>query len=575
MAGAVLRQQKWVLKELPSEIPCCETVTGLHPVLCRLLGQRGLVGHEQLEAFLDPKLRDLSDPFDLPEMEKAVVWILQAVDEKQSICVYGDYDVDGISSITVLLLVLQAYGISARPFVPIRGKEGYGLSEQAVERCLDEGPRPDLLVTVDCGTVSHEPIRALQEQGIDVVVVDHHEKNDLGRPPCVALVNPKFEATPYEYLCAAGVSFKLAHALLKQRPLQDFDLKKLLEIVALATIADIVPLVGENRLLVRQGLKRLPQTENLGLKALMKVTGLNGRTTSNDIGFRLGPRINAAGRMDHPEEALNTLLSDSPCSAHQLAERLDDYNRLRQKTELQILAEVEEELAKNHDVEKEPVIVLGSRRWHPGVVGIVASRLMRKYHRPSFVIAVNEDGIGKGSGRSIEGVSLVDGIQSGREFLIAGGGHHMAAGITLREEQIAAFRQCFAQFVEQEASEEDMSPRLSIDAELDLGALDLEFLEQYERLQPFGSGNPTPVFVARDVWLSEPPRSLKNSHLKLWLRQGVVEKDAIYFGGGERELPEPPWDVAFTVDRNHFRGTTSCQMLIRDVRPASNWSEDS
>lgn len=563
-------QREWVLKEEPAEVPCCAESQELHPVLRQLLGQRGFIEDVCVQKFLNPKLRDLSDPFALPEMAQAVDRVLQAIDSGEEICIYGDYDVDGISSITVLARVLKAYGASVRPFIPIRSQEGYGLSEEALARCLSEGAKPGLLIAVDCGTVSHEPIQFLSDEGIDVVVVDHHEKSHLGRPPCVALVNPKFSHTQFEYLCAAGVTFKLAHALLRTRPLADFDLKKLLELVALATIADIVPLVDENRLLVRQGLKRLPASESPGLQALMKVTGLNGFTTSSDVGFRLGPRINAAGRMDRPQEALETLLTESLSSATELAERLNDYNRLRQKTELQILDEAEAMLADDPGFYDAPSIVLGSRSWHPGVVGIVASRLMRKYHRPCFIIAFNDEGIGKGSGRSIEGVSLVEGIQANEELLIAGGGHHMAAGISLEEEALPAFRDGFAQHVREKISAKTLKPHLLIDAELDIGALDLEFLHQYEQLQPFGSGNPTPVFVAREVWPTDTPRALKNGHFKFWLRQGMSEKDAIFFGAGEREFPEPPWDIAFTIDRNCFRGNTSCQMLIRDIRAASS-----
>jgi single-stranded-DNA-specific exonuclease len=568
MAETKTRTRRWILRDNPEAVPCCEAVAGLHEVLQRLLGQRGFVEDTCVGNFLEPKLQDLSDPFELPEMADAVARVFEAVDQEQEICVYGDYDVDGITSITLMQTVLQAYGARVRHFVPVRSTEGYGLSESAIERCLCEGVQPDLFITVDCGTVSHGPIEQLRARGIDVIVVDHHERGEAGRPGCVALINPKFEETPYGYLCAAGVVFKLAHGLLKTRPLENFDLRDVLDLVAVATISDIVPLVGENRLLVWQGLKRLPNTSNQGLRALMDVTGLNGYASSSDVGFRIGPRINAAGRMDRPDEALSTLLANSSADAKQLAERLDDYNKQRQKTELRILAEAEAQVAEVHDVENDPVIVVGSRAWHPGVVGIVASRLMRKYHRPAFVVAIDEQGIGKGSGRSVEGISLVKAIRNGEEFLIAGGGHHMAAGISVHEEQLAAFRDSFSRFVLKEAAPEDLEPKLHIDGILELGDLDLDFLHQYERLQPFGSGNPVPVFVARDVWLSEAPRILKNNHLKLWLRQGQAEKDAMFFGGGERELPEPPWDVAFTIDRNCFRGVTSCQMLVRDIRPA-------
>ncbi|MEM9080289.1 MAG: single-stranded-DNA-specific exonuclease RecJ [Verrucomicrobiota bacterium] len=568
MASLAATARRWILRESPESEPCCGNVRDLHPVLCRLLGQRGIVEEEHVSRFLEPRLQDLGDPYEIPELVEAVERIFRAVDEGEAICIYGDYDVDGISSITVLETVLRAYGAKVRHFVPVRGVEGYGLSEAALKRCMAEGEAFSLLIAVDCGTVSHEPIRRLAEEGVEVIVVDHHERGPDGRPPCVAIVNPKFSETHFDYLCAAGVVFKLAHGLLKARPLEDFDLRDLLDVVAVATIADIVPLVGENRLLVRHGLRRLPKTVNPGLRALMAVTGLNGYATSSDVGFRIGPRINAAGRMDRPEEALSVMLTDCDRSARDLAERLDDYNRERQKRELEILAEAEAQLAETFDEENDAVIVLGSRKWHPGVVGIVASRLMRKYYRPTFVVAIDEKGVGKGSGRSIEGVSLVEAIEANREQLVAGGGHHMAAGISVEEEKLDLFREGFDEFVKREAKAEDLEPRLHIDGEVELEDLDLDFLAQYERLQPFGSGNPVPVFMARGVWLSEAPRRLKNNHLKLWLRQGVTERDAMFFGGGEMDLPDPPWDLAFTVDRNHFRGTTTCQILVRDIRPA-------
>ena len=382
MGGAATRTRRWILRDRPAEVPTCGAITGLHPVLQELLGQRGFVEESCVGNFLEPRLKDLSDPFELPEMTGAVERIFQAVDQGEEIVVFGDYDVDGITSITIMRSILHAYGAKVRTFIPVRSSEGYGLSDAAIERCLKEGPRPSLFITVDCGTVSHGPIEELGKQGIEVIVVDHHERGEAGRPDCVALINPKFESTPYAYLCAAGVVFKLAHGLLKTRPLADFDLKSVLDLVAVATIADIVPLVGENRLLVRHGLRRLPDTQNVGLRALMDVTGLNGHASSSDVGFRIGPRINAAGRMDRPDEALSTLLAGSPAEAKELAERLDNYNRERQKTELRILTEAEAQVAEVHDVENDPVIVVGSRNWHPGVVGIVASRLDAEVSSP-------------------------------------------------------------------------------------------------------------------------------------------------------------------------------------------------
>lgn len=532
-------------------------------ILKHLVRQRGISDDAAMESFLRPRLRDLSDPFLIPDMKAAVDRILQAIDRKQKICIYGDYDVDGISSITLMTKILHAYGLEPRAFIPRRGPEGYGLSLAALARCMEEGEKPDLLISVDCGTVSTVEVAHLRNQGIDVVIIDHHEPSPEGRPDCAALVNPKC-GSDFTYLCAAGVVFKVGHALLKTRPV-DLDLKELLDLVAVATIADIVPLIEENRRLVRHGLKHLSVTLNPGLRALQEVTGMSGHATSMDVGFRIGPRINAAGRMDFPEDALATLTTDCRRSASELAQKLDDYNRQRQAHEALTRKEAVEQLSTGFDPVKDPVIVLGSRSWHHGVVGIVASRLMRQYHKPTFVIAIDANGVGKGSGRSIEGISLVEAIRNCEDHLLAGGGHAMAAGLSIQEDSIPAFRKKFGEYVLANSTEEDRRPRLVYDAEINFSQLSLDFLASYELLHPFGNSNPQPVFVARGIGLSRPPFHMKNKHLRLMLRQGYHEQDAVFFGGGEHELPDPPWDIAFTIDRNTFRGKTTLQIMIQDL----------
>ncbi|MGB1937207.1 MAG: single-stranded-DNA-specific exonuclease RecJ [Akkermansiaceae bacterium] len=562
------KQSKWILAEVPDIPP--EVDSSMPNILTCMLLQRG-VGLDEMEHFLHPRLKLLKDPFLLPDMEAAVSRILQAVDEGQEVCVYGDYDVDGISSVTLLSTVLRAYGLNVRSFIPRRGPEGYGLNPAALERCMREGNKPDLLITVDCGTASIEEIAALKAQGVDVIVADHHEMSPAGRPDCVALVNPKcaaqFQET-FDYLCAAGVVFKLAHGLLKTRPLDDFDLKDYLDMVALATIADIVPLIDENRLLVRHGLQRMAQSCHPGIRALVGLAQIKGPLTSADVGFRIGPRINAAGRMDRPEDALEMLSTRDEEEAQKLAALLDAHNRARQEEEMRIHKEAVERFETDFDP-SDPVIVLGSRDWHPGVVGIVASRMMRRYHKPTFIIAIDEQGVGKGSGRSIHGLSLMDAINANRNLLIAGGGHAMAAGISVEENNIDAFRQSFAEYVSNHLSEEDLIPRLNIDAEIELCELSLEFLGSYELLQPFGAANPEPLFMSSGVQLTDPPRELKNHHLKLSLQQDGHWQEAMFFGAGQRDLPswKEPWDIAYTIQRNTFRGRTSLQMIIQDVRP--------
>ncbi len=535
---------------------------GMPRILGRLLAQRG-VDQKNVESFLKPRLAGLSCPFEIEEMDLAVDRVFQAVDQGEQVCIYGDYDVDGVSSIALLRWILKCYDLKTRAFIPHRTSEGYGLSDAGLERCLEGETCPDLMIAVDCGTVSHQAISSLKERGVDTVVLDHHEMGADGRPDCVALVNPKAVGDCREYLCAAGVVFKLAHALLKKRPLEGVDLKDVLDLVAVATISDIVPLVDENRLLVRHGLRSLADSKRPGLRALMSLAGTEGHLTSADVGFRIGPRLNAAGRMDMPEQALAILLTDCPEEAKVLADDLDNFNRERQQLEQRIFAEAKEMLAGYEDL---PIIVVGSRAWHAGVVGIVASRLMRMYHKPTFVVSIDENGIGKGSGRSVTGVSLVEAIACAREHLIAGGGHHMAAGLSIEEDKIEIFRTAFAQFVTEGCCSDDLKPRVHVDAEVELSELSLDFLGKYELLQPFGSNNPQPIFMSREVWLTEPPRRLKNNHLRLFLRQGFDERDAIFFGGGVHDLPDPPWDIAFTVDRNVFRGKVNLQISIQNVR---------
>lgn len=557
---------KWTARGAPFQQTESGSPNGFPPILEHLIRQRGLPPGVDLEGYLRPRLRDLADPFLIPDMKPAVERVLLAIDRGEKVCIYGDYDVDGISSITLMRRILIAYGLMPRHFIPRRGPEGYGLSTAALARCMNEGPKPDLLITVDCGTVSIDEVAALRKDGIDVLIVDHHEPELVGRPDCCALVNPKC-GSEFTYLCAAGVVFKLGHALMKTRPV-DLNLKELLDLVAVATISDIVPMVGENRLMVRHGLKQLTSTLNPGLRALQEVTGMSGTAVSMDIGFRIGPRLNAAGRMDVPEDALATLTTECRRTAFELAQKLDVYNKERQAFEGLIRREAVEMLNRDFDPTRDPVIVLGSRDWHHGVVGIVASRLMRQYHKPTFIIAIDKDGIGKGSGRSIEGISLVDAIRACEGDLLAGGGHAMAAGLSIEEGKLDAFRKNFADYVLSNSNAQQRQPKLMYDAEISFGQLSLEFLSSYELLQPFGNGNPQPVFISREVGLSRSPQHMKNNHLRFMLRQGYHEQDAVYFGGGEHPLPDPPWDVAFTVDRNTFRGRTTLQLIIQDVRPA-------
>lgn len=561
-------KQKWVVNDPPDsdEIREYAEAFGLAPIVVSLALQRGFDDRENLERFLYPRLKDLGDPFSLPGVTDAVERIFEAVDKKQSVVLFGDYDVDGVSSITLLTQILTAYGLKPRPFLPTRLEEGYGLSVKGIENSLGDDP-PDLLIAADCGTNSRDEAAILKEKGIDLIILDHHEPSPEGTAECVSLVNPKLGDT-FHYLCTAGVVFKIAHALLKLRPLPDFDLKDYLDIVALGTIADIVPLEGENRIFARRGLMQLDRTIHPGLIALKTVAGVSSPSGSHDVGFRLGPRLNAAGRLDKASASLDLLLCDDLATARELSEGLDQQNKDRQALELKTREEAEQMI---HDLpaeERSHAIVVGSRGWHPGVVGIVASRISRQYHRPTFVVGIDEDGLGKGSGRSVEGISLVQALDDSRDLIEAGGGHEMAAGVSVREENLEDFRKSFVESVAGQAESDTLIPKLYIDAEIHFSELSLDLLDSYELLHPFGAANPQPLFMATAVRTGQAPRVIKERHLKFRFEQDGFEHEGIYFNSADLDLPKPPWDIAFTIDRNEWRGRSKLNMIVQAIRKA-------
>ena len=408
------------------------------PCIVSLLARKGFASKDDVQDFLQPRLRSLSDPLLLPNLKAAVDRILQAIDRAERIVLFGDYDVDGVTSLALLAEMLRAYGAAPELFLPLRMEEGYGLSRESIERCC-QLHRPQLLIAIDCGTSSVPEIAELKKSRIDVLVLDHHEpKSEL--PDCIAVVNPKaVPAHPATYLCSVGIVFKLCHALLKARPLPDFDLKSRLDLVALGTVADIVPLHLENRILVRAGARQIAQTRRLGLRKLMEIAAVRPPIATEDIGFRLGPRLNAAGRLHTAEKALRLLLTQDEAEATELAQLLDAQNRERQTVEREIFLAADAAVAKEFDPTLHAAIVVGARDWHPGVLGIVASRIARKYHRPAIIVSFDGDDVGKGSGRSIEGFSLVAGLNRCSELLEKFGGHEMAAGLTIRKNNFDAF----------------------------------------------------------------------------------------------------------------------------------------
>ena len=565
-------QSRWIIAR-PEELNAAGSGISWNEIcgsecIARLLLRKGFRGAEEVNAFLQPRLSSLSDPFLLPQMHAAVSRIFAALDRRERIVLFGDYDVDGVTSLALLAEMLRAYGGAPELFLPLRMEEGYGLSPESVERCVGQY-RPQLLIAIDCGTSSVKEITDLRKRGVDVIVLDHHEPKSA-LPNCVAIVNPKTLDSGFEYLCSVGIVFKLCHALLKTRPLPDFDLKSKLDLVALGTVADIVPLCSENRVLVQRGAIEIAQTSRIGLRKLMQVAGVRPPILPEDIGYRLGPRLNAAGRLTTAEKSLRLLLTDDDGEATVLAAELDHQNRERQEVEKQIFDAAIEKIEDRLDVACDAAIVVGARGWHPGVLGIVASRIARRYHRPTIVIGFDENGLGKGSGRSIEGLNLVEALSCCAERLDKFGGHEMAAGLALHEENFGLFAEAFRKAAGELLSEEALQPCLRLDHELAFTEIDIDFLQWHEMLQPFGNGNPQPLFLAREVEPVAPPRVVNEKHLIFRLRQGNRHRRAVYFDGVTNPLPPAPWDIAFRIRADDYDGETLVAMQIEAVRQAEH-----
>lgn len=538
------------------------------PFLASFLVRAGFSEPEAAFRFLHPRLKNLSDPALLPGIKEAAGHIFRAMDQQRKIVLFGDYDVDGVTSVALLTRVLRAYGVEPARFLPRRVEEGYGLTPAGVQRCLEEH-RPQLLIALDCGSSAAAQIAELQAAGVEVIVIDHHETNhDV--PRCAAFVNPKdAKAGPsFRYFCTAGVTFKLCHALLRERRLAGFNLKDCLDLVAVGTVADLVPLVEENRILVTSGLQQLECTRWIGLQALKEVAAVPAAIRTVHVGFRLGPRLNAAGRLGTAQDALDLLLCDDPIEAGLLARRLDLQNRERQKIEETTLQQALDLATVDGDPMARAAIVVGSKGWHPGVVGIVASRLARRFHRPALVIGFGEDGSGKGSGRSISGFSLVKALEQCAGHLTAYGGHEMAVGLSLPFEALDRFSAQFLEIARASLDAEQLRPVLKVASTVDGCDLENGLWQAHELLQPFGIGNPQPLLCLREAWPAEEPRIMKAKHRLLKLRHRNQVLRAVYFNGVETPLPPPPWDVAFYLEANEYQGRVQPQVQVEAIRRA-------
>ncbi len=546
----------------------------LPPLLAQCLVNRELTEPAAIASFLQPRLRDLRDPFLLPNMGGAVERLLLARERKERVVVFGDYDVDGVTSTALLLEVLRSLGWTAEYYLPHRMDEGYGLSQEAVENCLKKLP-VSLLVAVDCGSTTVETVAWLTERGVDVIVLDHHQVSTPA-PAATALVNPQLNGA-FEELCSVGLAFKLAHALVKRgretglAGAADFDLRPLLDLVALGTIADIVPLTAENRILVSAGLQRLNTTKRPGLVALKRVAQCPSPLGTHEVGYQLGPRLNAAGRLETAEAALQLLLSRDATEALPLAQTLDGCNRDRQKIERDIAEQALGAVRTRFNPEQDFVIVEGHEPWHIGVVGIVASRVLQQFYRPTII--VGGDGVHwRGSGRSIAGFDLAQALRECSDLLVRAGGHAMAAGVTIVPDKLEAFRTRLNELARRALKPEDLQPRLRIDSEVGLDEMTLDCLHHLERLQPGGQGNPAVHFCARNLVHQRPLQRVGSArqHVKLWVTDGTAACEAVWWGAGNESLPVSRFDLAFMPQINHYNGRRLVQLKVLDWRPAVN-----
>lgn len=544
------------------------------PLLAALLISRGFGDKESALRFLNPRLEHLHDPFRLKGMLEAVDRIRQAIDSNEKIVIWGDYDVDGTTGTTLLRKALGSLGAHTGYYIPNRFTEGYGVNIPALESFKNDGV--GLVITVDCGIRSFEPLDFAHSVGLDVIITDHHLSDPIkGNPRAVAVVNPNQTGCEYpdKELAGVGVALKLAQALLPDE-LQVQLLPGFLEIASIGTIADIMKLTGENRSIVSLGLKNLLQTENLGLRALMEVSDCTSEMTSTHVGFRIAPRINAAGRMDVARHVVELLESTDFSEARRLATILDTRNRERQQMQKKI---TELALSEADVFQTQYFVVVAGNDWHRGVIGLAASRIAERLHRPTIVLSV-ENGFAHGSARSISNFHLLNSLESLGELFEQFGGHAAAAGMKIRSENIDSLRDALNAYAKDNLTESDLVPELKIDALVTSRTLGLEMLDAINRLEPFGAGNSKPVFATRGLFLKREPIVMKDLHLKLHFADAngksfeAVWWDGVAKSAGQTLDPGSRIEVAYTADVNKWRGETRLQLVVEDLREDSSIS---
>lgn len=568
-------QKAWEIASIDkSKCESFSKALNISPLLAHLLLNRDISTVEEARIFLNSSPTSLHDPFLLKDVEKAVERIETAIENEEVTLIYGDYDVDGLTATALLFLVLKEYGARTIYYIPDRLKEGYGLNVEALKGAHKNGV--GLVISVDCGITSIEEVNYLKRQGIDCIILDHHEPLEDILPDAFAIINPLQPECgyPYKSLTSVGLVFKLAQALrrkLKHKHVGEFPpLEEHLDLVALGTISDVAPVTGENRILIKHGLRYLAATRKKGLRSLIEVAGIGRKRKffTDTVGFILGPRINASGRVSSALQALRLLLTDDEREAKILAEGLDKENQKRQSIEGVILKEAISKVERDVNFKSHRVIVISSDKWHPGVIGIVASRIVEKFYRPTILIAFNEN-LGRGSGRSIRNFHLFEALSKCREHLVEYGGHEHAAGLTVFRDKIDVFREQLNSIAIETLKPLDLIPRLGIDAEILFGDLTSKLIKELELLEPFGVGNSKPVFAVRNLSLRSKPKIVNSNTLKMWVTDGELTYEVVGFKRAldiNVDFATDRFSLAFTPSTNDWQGQEVIQLQLKDLR---------
>ena len=568
-----MNAKRWILRGQDADrAASLARVLNISPIVASLLISRGCGDERSARAFLQPCYDQLHDPYLMLGMKAAVSRLQRAIDQQEQILIYGDYDVDGTTGTAVLLRALKLLGARVGFHVPHRFTEGYGIQQPALEKAFAEGYK--LVISVDCGIRAHTPLHWAQYHGLDVVITDHHLPDEAeGVPPAYAVLNPNQRGCMYpdKNLAGVGVAFKLVHALFREYQ-RESQVSAFLKVVAIGTVADVAKLVGENRTIVSLGLKDLCQTKNPGLQALMEVAGCgDGKgMTAYDLGFRVGPRINAAGRMDAARAVVELFDTRDREEARRLAEHLDARNQERKEVQQRIIELAIAEL-ENPKPATSHVAVIAGEGWHRGVIGIAASKIAERVNRPCVVLSIEGD-IAHGSGRSIEPYHLLNGLTSCADLFEKFGGHSHAAGVTIRQDRISELRRRLNEHAAACLTEEDLQPCLHIDAELSAEDITFELVKQLQELEPFGAGNPRPVFMAHNLRIMSEPRLIGERHLKMHVGGSEGRPlETIWWNGAETEQTVAVTNgitMAYTIEANRWGSDTFLQLSVQEIRPA-------